>query len=96
MYNFLENAKLYLKIREEMGAIGSNYIHISVDRIKKLSKFFSSKVRLDYDYTVEDDNKYFYYLTIDGVDFMATSNYEEACNEGLRDSDFRRRALIWG
>ena len=94
MYNFLENAKLYLKIREEMGVIGQNTVHISVDRIKALSNFFGIRAKLHYNDGL--DYKYFYSLTVDDVEFIAVSEWEEAWENGLVEKQFKEEAEVWG
>ena len=94
MYNFLENAKLYLKIQEEMGVIGSENIHISVDKIKALSSFFNAKVKLKYVENLE--YRYFYCLTVDGVEFVAVSDWEEAWENGLVEKQFKEGVEVWG
>lgn len=96
MYDFLANAKLFLRIREEMGVLDAdtNKIYISVDRIKALSKFFSVRVKLGYDKDTELN--YFYFLTIDGVNFVASSNWEEARENGLVEIQFKEGAEVWG
>lgn len=94
MYNFLENARLYLKIQEEMGVIGSNTVHISVDKIKALSSFFNAKVKLHYNDGL--DYKYFYSLTVDGVEFVTVSEWEEAWENGLVKYQFKEGAEVWG
>ena len=94
MYNLLENARLYLKIQEEMGVIGSENIHISVDKIKALSSFFNAKVKLHYNDGL--DYKYFYSLTVDDVEFIAVSNWEEAWENGLVEKQFKEGVEVWG
>lgn len=96
MEEFLENAKLYLKIKKEMGLMGINNVQISHSKIKELSQFFSIKTKLSYGDDPELTYRYFYSLSIDGVDFIAVSDDVEALEHGLILDDFKRGAEIWG
>lgn len=94
MYDFLEKAKLYLKLQEELGILASGYIQVTTGKIKALSEFFSTKVRLEYNDDLEF--KYFYHLCIDGVKFVAVSDWQELRNYGFIETDFMEGAEVWG
>lgn len=96
MYNFLENVKLYVKIQEELGIENSGVVQINVEKIKKLSRFFSTKVKLEYYSNAHTEYKYFYHLCIDNVKFLATSDLSVAKGLGLTEEDFKKGAEVWG
>ncbi len=96
MYDFLEKAKLYKQIQEELGILDIDSIHINAEKIKRLSQFFSTKVKLKYYSKARTEYKYFYYLCIDDIDFVAVSNQEQIFDLGLTIEDFREGAEIWG
>jgi len=96
MNDFLENAKLYLKIKEEMGIIDADDIQVSSNKIKELSQFFSVKTKLAYEGSLDLTYRYFYNLCIDGVTFIAVSNLVEARKNGLVESQFKEEAEVWG
>ena len=96
MYDFVEKAKLYKQIQEELGIVDSDSIHINAEKIKRLSQFFSTKVKLEYYSKANTVYKYFYHLCIDGIDFVAVSNQEKIFDLGLTIEDFREGAEIWG
>lgn len=96
MYDFLENVKLYVKIQEELGIVNSGVVQISVDRIIKLSEFFSKKVKLMYACNPTVKYKYHYELCIDNVKFLATSDLSVAEGLGLTEEDFKKGAEVWG
>lgn len=96
MEDLLENAKLYLKIKKEMGFMGLNNVQIRPSKIKELSQFFSIKTRLSYVDNFELTYRFYYSLHIDGVDFIAVSDEVEAWEQGLILDDFKRGAEVWG
>lgn len=96
VYDFIEKAKLYKQIQKELGIVDSENLHINADKIKKLSRFFSTKVKLEYYSEAHTEYKYFYHLCIDGVDFVAISNWQEARQLGLVEEEFKEGVEVWG
>ena len=94
--DFVEKVKLYKQIQEELGITNNASIHINAEKIKRLSQFFSTKVKLKYYSKARTEYKYFYYLCIDDIDFVAVSNQEQIFDLGLTIEDFREGAEIWG
>lgn len=94
MYDYLANVKLYTKLRKEIGIIGSEEVHIGPNKIKRLSQFFSVKVKLNY--LKNSDYHYFYTVHIDGITFGAVSDLKEIKELGLTEKDFKREAEVWG
>jgi len=96
MHEFLENAKLYLKIQGKMGIVGSKNLQVSVNKIKELSEYFHVKVRLEYGESKDLAYNYFYHLSIDGVDFIAVSDWEAAFEQNLLEINFKEGIEVWG
>ena len=94
--DFVEKVKLYKQIQEELGITNNASIHINAEKIKKLSRFFSTKVKLEYYSNAHTEYKYFYHLCIDGIDFVAVSNLEKILDLGLTEDDFKKGAKVWG
>lgn len=94
--DFLEKTKQYLKIQDELGFIAPRCINITVGKMKQLSELYHTKVKLEYNDDEEFKYNYFYHLYLDGIHFIACSDWQEARNYGFDECDFREEAEIWG
>lgn len=103
MYDFLDNAKMtnyikkakeYLKLKQELGIMGSVSLNVDVEQIKKLSQGYGVKTIIMYWDGLT--HPYVYSLTIDGVNFLGSNDLQKAKEFGFTEDDFKRGAEVWG
>lgn len=88
MLNYLSNAKAYNELHEKLGVVGACTLHITAERLVRLSHYFEIDIGLYYN----DDCGAFgfeYELEIDGLIFMASSSRHEAIELGMDLNKFK-------